>query len=620
MLKFLNGQACGTCESEDQEVYDEFKGKVIIVDVAEIDGQTEAFEGSAWLDGKCRSKEPIGWDFEWQPDRTKDSDNPIALMQFADESTALLLRTHRACPWLPISVMRVLMSQSCAKVGAGWEGPDKQKMQSTFNFQPVGIQDLSDIAKKKGLKEQGLKALTERFGLKIRKDSRVARTNWVAPELTQQQISYAAEDAHFAFLLYEKIMSLPDKEQAQEEGFENVNQGVLKMEEGWEEQGIRRRSDGLFCALCDQGPMNVPMVVMRHLEGKKHVKKLATLRGETTQATNTEVLTEELIQQGIVAGDGVNKIPLGQFKCTRCDAGPFTSVALIDAHLKSKKHQKAMNPAPEPVVAEKEVKDPFSHGLWNLPDYVSVEGKELVCTLCASKAPALLQMCMHLGGDKHARKCRSMGHDEILFVKERGRIEVMRTGKALVRTGFTAPKGAKGPVPVPGAEGKDQEEEEAAGPGALAAAQDVPPTQLPEGWEEFRDANSGNVYYHNRTTQVTQWDRPEAPAAPSPVAPVRVPEAIPEEMLPPGWEAVWCDASGKYYYADVETQAAQWKPPEPHVQRPWTRTIDQEGRAYWGCGDLPSFYESDPHWKRLVDPKGRIYWSNESQGLRFFET
>jgi len=105
-------------------------------------------------------------------------------------------------------------------------------MQSTFNFQPVGIIDLSDIAKKKAIVEQGLKSLTEHFGLKMRKDSRIARSNWAAPELTQEQIQYAAEDAYFSYLLYDKLRNLPDPLPEDREGAAIVNQGVLELQPG----------------------------------------------------------------------------------------------------------------------------------------------------------------------------------------------------------------------------------------------------------------------------------------------------------------------------------------------------------------------------------------------------
>ena len=36
----------------------------------------------------------------------------------------------------------------------------------------------------------------------------------------------------------------------------------------------------------------------------------------------------------------------------------------------------------------------------------------------------------------------------------------------------------------------------------------LPPPPLPPGWEEAVDAASGNVYYQNHASKITQWDRP----------------------------------------------------------------------------------------------------------------
>lgn len=606
-LKENNGSQRAVDARDKQESYDEFQGRIIVVDLAEIDGQTEDFEGRLWLEGRTRDKLPVGWDLEWQPDRTKDSDNPIALMQFADDSTALLLRTHRTRNWLPISVMKALLSEGCTKVGVGWDGPDKQKMQSTFNFLPVGIYDLSEIAKKKQVTEQGLKSLTEHFGYKMRKDSRIARSNWAANELTKEQVQYAAEDAYFSFLLYDKLRSLPSPLVADKEGYAMVNQGVLELQPGWREQGIERRHDGLWCQMCEKGPMTVPLVVERHMSGQRHRKKLEQKNGIPIGPDGTpEELPEEYVSESIYCGDGINNLKIGEYKCKICNAGPFNNLQTVDAHLKSKRHLKSSAPLPETEKpADDDQKDPFTDNLWNLPDYVRVTGNVIECTLCPAKANAFVPMCMHLGGDRHARKCRQLGYDEILYIKERERLEAMRTGRSVVRSGFKAPKNDDAEVEKKVQNGKD-------GKGAK--------TPLPAGWSEFKDSQSGLSYYYNSETKASQWDRPAPPAAPEP--PVAADPPLPNNLqnLPPGWAAAWCETSKRHYYADVENQASQWDPPSPYVHGDWKRQVDTEGRAFWASGQLKlSFYENDSAWSRLVDCSDRVYWSNKVDGVRFFE-
>jgi len=624
------------------EDYDKFQGRIVLVDLSSIDGQTEDFEGRSWLDGRVRDRLPVGWDLEWQPDRIEGSDSPIALMQFADEKMALLLRTHKTQNWLPVSVLRALMSESCSKLGVGWDGADKQKMQNTFNFLPNGIVDLAGIAKKKGLAEQGLKSLTEHFGMKMRKDSRVARSNWAAHQLTLEQIQYAAEDAYFSYMLLDHLKALPDAMQQDPVGYGAVNKGILEVQPGWEEQGIERRHDGLWCSMCEKGPMTVPLVVARHMEGQKHKKNLEARRnlGIDEKGPVAE-LPEEYTTQGIVAGDGLNGIPKGEYKCTICDAGPFNALLTADAHIKSKKHQKKIAPPPEPAPpSDVTKKDPFEDYMWNFPDYVTLEGGTLTCTICPSKAAAVLPMRMHLGGNTHAKKCRSINADELLYIKERDRLELFRSGQPVVRSGHKVPKPGRKAVEMPMEQRESQatapEVEQVASPSQrgsdtvgvggtedVGAAGEVRATvassdagNLPPGWEKFVDTQTGEPYFYNAARKISQWELPE----PSPRQCLQQSLQQSLQQLPPGWQMAW-DQHGKEYYADLETQSSQWEAPPRYVHGDWTRQVDAAGLAFWTCSSPSlSFHETnDNSWQRIVDGDHRIYWSNKQLGIRFFE-
>jgi len=616
------------------EACKQFQGKIVSVDLANVDGQTEDFEGRTWLDGRVRDRLPVGWDLEWQPDRITGSDNPVALMQFADENMALLLRTHKTRNWLPSSVLRALLSDSFCKVGVGWDGVDKQKMQNTFHFQPNGIVDLADIARKKGLAEQGLKSLTEHFGIKMRKDPRVARSNWAANELTKEQIQYAADDAYFSFMLLDRLKALPDLMQKDPLGYAAVNKGVLEVQPGWEEQGIERRHDGLWCCMCEKGPMTVPLVVTRHMEGRQHKKNLQAKQGLGIDGhTTVEDVPEEYTLQGIVAGDGLNGVQRGEYKCTICDAGPFNALVAADAHIKSKKHQKNTAPPPEPAPSgDVAKKDPFEDHMWNFPDYVTLEGGMLTCTICPSKAAGVLPMKMHLGGTAHAKKCRLIKVDEVLYIKERDRLELFRNGKPVVRSGYKVPKpGSKAvEVPVeqrasqatapeaarvatPSQQGSDAisvgGSDDIGAAGEIAATVALPDSgNLPPGWEELVDVQTGASYFYNNATKISQWEHPQQ----SP------PQSL--QRLPPGWEVAW-DGHGKQYYADLESQSSQWEAPPHYVHADWTRRVDAAGQAFWTCPSLSlSFYETiDNSWQRHIDGDHRTYWSNAQLGIRFFE-
>lgn len=45
-----------------------------------------------------------------------------------------------------------------------------------------------------------------------------------------------------------------------------------------------------------------------------------------------------------------------------------------------------------------------------------------------------------------------------------------------------------------------------------AATTEAASSSLPSPWEEYLDSKSGNYYYYNPETKVTQWDRPAAAA------------------------------------------------------------------------------------------------------------
>eukprot|EP00927_Polykrikos_kofoidii_P085266 TRINITY_DN922_c0_g1_i1.p1 TRINITY_DN922_c0_g1~~TRINITY_DN922_c0_g1_i1.p1 ORF type:complete len:584 (+),score=89.85 TRINITY_DN922_c0_g1_i1:115-1866(+) len=568
---------------ESTEAFDEFKGRTIVVDLAEVDGQKEDFEGRVWLEQRTRHHLPIGWNLEWVSDRTKEADNPVALMQFADESTALLIRTHRTRDWLPSAVLQALLNEDCKKISVGWDGDEKLKMQRTFHFEPNGIIDLAFVAREnKGLTAQGLKALTEHFGLKIKKESRVARSNWACTQLSRDQIQYAAEDAYFTYILSEKLDRLPDIERVVEEKHAGA-QGILEMLPGWDEQGIERRHDGLYCTICNRGPMTVPSIVNVHLGGQKHKKHMdakAACADIVGGAARGFELPPEYEAQGIVAGDGCNGAQFGEYRCKICNAGPFTAKITVDAHVGSKKHQKALMPAAEATSTVKGdlMKQTYEDILWNLPDYVLVhEGAILECTLCSARMNSLTKMHIHIDSSQHVNKCCASQKEEVLYNPSKGLIEVLSTGKPVVRQGFTQPRREQKSVRV-----------------AEGVAADC----------ALRRESEKDVGTPPTCEDAEQRGKPAV-------------------ALPPGWCEAF-DQDGKVYYADMQTRVSQWTLPDHYITVPWSRHVSDTGLAYWACPSLGAdycFYEDEAgcDWKRLVTMDDKVYWSNESLHVRFWE-
>merc|ERR1719277_2428439 len=111
---------------------------------------------------KCiKDQQPLGWSVLHKPDRVEGEDNAIALMMFATDETALLIRTHATKNWLPDIIDKILKEPSIKKICMGFEGGAMQKMSSNFNYAPQGVIELEELGKRKGADAKGLKPLAE---------------------------------------------------------------------------------------------------------------------------------------------------------------------------------------------------------------------------------------------------------------------------------------------------------------------------------------------------------------------------------------------------------------------------------------------------------------------------
>ncbi|CAK9032709.1 Werner syndrome ATP-dependent helicase homolog (Exonuclease WRN) (Focus-forming activity 1) (FFA-1) [Durusdinium trenchii] len=567
---------CARKTDDESASYSSFTGQVIVVDLSELDSKSsEDFQGSKWLENKSRNRQPVGFDLEWPPDRMKDSNNPIALMQFSDDETALLVRTHRTERWLPNILKQVLSSENCQKICVGWDGADKKKMKSSFELEVAGLLDLATLASQKGLRERGLKALAEHFGLHMKKETRVARSNWAALHLTEDQIAYAAEDAYFTYILKDKLEALPDLE---EEGVDLAVEGQLALQPGWKEAGIVRKHDGLHCALCSQGPMNTHENVKMHLRGNNHVKKTKALQGLGPEGHY--VLTQEQENNGIYAGDGTNGAEKGEWKCRLCEHVVIKSVQSIESHIKSKQHQKAVSPEAE---VNSPSKDPFDR-LWNIPDYVDFAQQELVCTLCSSKSASVLGMYQHLAGDKHYRRVQQKKEKDIIWIKERNQLEYTETGRPVVRKGFVRGQ-PRAEAEAKAAQGS-KEGKEATGEESRWTC----PEGLPDGWAmSFDDASKRYYYWPVADRTKTQWHYPAANGA----KPARTESRLEEKVEKPPEKKV----EKKVEEAPKLSKTSERTSKLPEVDDEW-----EEHETEFGCKFYYNLKTQTSHWQRSLDP------------------
>merc|ERR1712048_1408587 len=199
-------------------------------------------------------------------------------------------------------------------------------------------------------------------------------------------------------------------------------------------------------------------------------------------------------------------------------------------------------------------------------------------------------MLSHLGGKAHAFKCRDAKLEEIMYVKERERLEYILTGKPVVRLGFTRPK----------SDILSQSQNSRANDQAQTITE-----ALPEGWEAYTDPNTTTVYFWHSATETVEWDRSRLQAqsegemqASTQLEHDLDVQAKPQCALPDGWEVYTDPHSRRVYYFHSATNHAQWK-------RPLAVQSLCDLKAQPAAEALP------PGWTRLWDSKcGRYYYAD----------
>ncbi|XP_057547600.1 uncharacterized protein LOC130826085 [Amaranthus tricolor] len=77
---------------------------------------------------------------------------------------------------------------------------------------------------------------------------------------------------------------------------------------------------------------------------------------------------------------------------------------------------------------------------------------------------------------------------------------------------------------------------------------------LPPGWAEAKDPESGATYFYNQSTGKSQWERPVDTNASS--------QNPSTSALGEDWVEVLDETSGQKYYYNKKTQVSQWQPPQ----------------------------------------------------------
>jgi len=151
----------------------------------------------------------IGFDTESKPTFQKGevSTGPH-LVQLATDSHAYLFQVGAGAAPAPgaahlVEVLRaVLEAPAILKVGFGL-GDDLRRLRAKLGIETRNVIDLATALRRGERNAWGAKTAVERFfGRRLQKSRRITTTNWALPRLSEQQIQYAADDAHVALRIY----------------------------------------------------------------------------------------------------------------------------------------------------------------------------------------------------------------------------------------------------------------------------------------------------------------------------------------------------------------------------------------------------------------------------------
>lgn len=148
------------------------------------------------------SVKAFGFDTETKPAFKKGEVYPVALLQLATETDAYIVRMRHISQFEIFK--NIFENSEVVKVGVAIRD-DLKQLKKKFPFTQQNFIELQDLAKVKGLKNFGLKGMTQEV-LQETITKGPKTTNWEAHELTHKQIMYAATDAWIGLLLYQRLM------------------------------------------------------------------------------------------------------------------------------------------------------------------------------------------------------------------------------------------------------------------------------------------------------------------------------------------------------------------------------------------------------------------------------
>ncbi|HTQ77965.1 MAG TPA: 3'-5' exonuclease [Burkholderiales bacterium] len=156
----------------------------------------------AWED--LAGEAAVGWDTETRPSFRKGESHPPSLVQTATAHAVWLFQL-KAMDFSGV-VGGLFAEPTIVKAGIS-VADDLKQLKRVLAFEERSIVDLGQVARRHGLEQTGLRNLAAIFlGFRVPKGTKT--TNWAAPQLSRQQVAYAATDAWVCRELYLKFQAL----------------------------------------------------------------------------------------------------------------------------------------------------------------------------------------------------------------------------------------------------------------------------------------------------------------------------------------------------------------------------------------------------------------------------
>jgi ribonuclease D len=146
----------------------------------------------------------VGWDTETRPAFRVGEVHKPSLVQVATTRAVYLFQLQKLD--VSAAIKEIFAAPGIVKAGISVKD-DLRQLKMLFPLAPASVLDLGKVAQSHKMAQTGLRNLAGIFlGFRVPKGAKT--TNWAAPRLTQQQITYAATDAWACRELYMKFKEL----------------------------------------------------------------------------------------------------------------------------------------------------------------------------------------------------------------------------------------------------------------------------------------------------------------------------------------------------------------------------------------------------------------------------